>query len=79
VAREELAPVSRHLNRIEWLAGSIPLVAAIFMLILGSEANMTFRFLVTALIALGILGIHVTSVITRHLSDVIVALTSTKA
>ena len=79
VARQELAPLSRHLTRIEWLAGSIPLVAAIFMLILGSEANTTFRLLVTALIALGILGIHVTSVVTRHLSRVIVVLTSTKA
>jgi len=78
VARDELEPVNRQLNRIELLAVSIPLVAAIFMLILGNAANFTFRVLVTALIVLGIMGLHVTSAITRHLSQVIVGLTNTK-
>jgi len=78
VARDELAPVGRQLNRIELLAGSIPLVAAICMLILGNAANVTFRVLVTALIVLGMLGFYVTSAITRHLSQVIVALTNVK-
>lgn len=79
VAREELAPVHKQLSRIEFLAVSIPLVAAIFLLILGHEAGFTYRLLVTALIILGMMGFHITSKITRHLSQVIVALTNTKA
>jgi eukaryotic-like serine/threonine-protein kinase len=79
VAREELAPVGGQLNRIELLAVSIPLVAAIFMLLLGNAANMTFRVLVTSLIVLGMMGFHITSKITGHLSQVIGALTNTKA
>jgi eukaryotic-like serine/threonine-protein kinase len=78
VAREELAPVHRHLNWIEILAGSIPLLAATFVLILGSGSNMTFRLLVAALIFLGLIGSRVTSAITRHLSRVIVALSNLK-
>jgi hypothetical protein len=79
VAREELAPVHRHLNWIEVLAGSIPLVAATLMiLILGSSFNLSFRLLVVALIFLGMFGYSVTSAITRHLSRVIVALTKPK-
>jgi hypothetical protein len=78
VARQELAPVSRHLNWIEILAVLIPLVAATFVVILGSGSNMAFRFLVAALIILGGMGSYVTSAITRHLSQVIVALTKPK-
>jgi hypothetical protein len=70
--------VHLHLTVIEWLAGSIPLVAAVFVLLLGSGSNFTFRLLVAALIVLGMLGFHVTSAITRHLSRVIVALTKLK-
>ncbi|HVT26853.1 MAG TPA: hypothetical protein VHE81_02435, partial [Lacipirellulaceae bacterium] len=79
VVRDELAPAGAQLNRTELLAVLIPLLAAIFMLVLGNAANMTLRFLVTALIILGMMGFHVTSKITRHLSQVIVALTNTKA
>src|SRR2546430_6661621 len=43
VAREELAPVHRHLNWIELLAGAIPLVAATLVVVLGSGSNMAFR------------------------------------
>ena len=80
VARDELAPVQLHLTLIQWLAYAIPLVAAIFVLLLGSESNFTFpfRLLVAALIALGILGLFVTGAVTRHLSRVIVALTKPK-
>jgi hypothetical protein len=78
VAREELAPVSRHLNWIEVLAVLIPLVAATLVVILGSGSNMAFRMLVAALIILGGIGSYVTSAITRHLSQVIVALTKPK-
>jgi len=78
VARDELRPVTWHLRLIGGLAGSIPLVAAIMVLSLGSASNTTFRFLVIALIVLGIFGFHLTGAITRHLSSVIVALTKPK-
>src|SRR4051812_21372522 len=78
VAREELRPVNLHLSLIEWLAGSIPLVAAIMILSLGSASDAIFRLLVTALIVLGMFGFHATSAITRHLSSVMVALTKPK-
>jgi len=79
VARKELAPVKAQLNRIEILAVMIPLFAAIFMLLLGNAANTTFKVLVTSLIVLGMMGFHITSKITRHLYEVVVALTNTKA
>ncbi len=79
VVREELAPVNAQLNRTEFLAILIPLVAAIFMMIFFNVANVSFRFLVTSLIILGIVGALVMGKITRHLSEVIVALTNTKA
>jgi serine/threonine protein kinase len=79
VAREELAPVSRQLNRIELLAVAMPLVAAICLNLLASETDQTLRLLVTALIFLGIIGITVTGKITRYLYEVLVALTNTKA
>jgi multisubunit Na+/H+ antiporter MnhF subunit len=66
------------LTLIQWLAYAIPLVAAIFVLLLGSASNFTFRLLVAALIVLGMLGFIVTGAITRHLSRVIVALTKLK-
>lgn len=78
VARDELAPVQLHLFLIQCLAYAIPLVAAIFVLLLGSASNFTFRLLVAALIVLGMLGFIVTGAITRHLSRVIVALTKPK-
>jgi len=77
-ARQELAPVNKQLNRIEVLAVLIPLLAAIVFLMLGNAATMTFRLMVAALIVLGILGFHLTSTITNHLSRVLVALTNTK-
>ena len=78
-AREELAPVGRQLNRIEGLAVSIPLVAAIVFLMFGSDANAAFRFIVAALIVLGILGLHLTSAVKNHLTRVLEALTNTKS
>jgi eukaryotic-like serine/threonine-protein kinase len=78
VAREELAPVNRHLSWISRLAVAIPLVAATLVVMLGSSPNLTFRLLVAALIFLGLFGLRVTSAITRHLSGVVVALTKPK-
>jgi hypothetical protein len=77
-ARKELAPVSAQLNRIELLAVSIPLIAAIVFLMLGNASTISFRMMVAALIVLGIMGFHVTSTITNHLSRVVVAITNAK-
>jgi eukaryotic-like serine/threonine-protein kinase len=77
-ARQELLPAHRQLNRIELLAVSIPLLAAIVFLMFGEETNASFRAIVAAMIVLGILGLHITSAITNHLSSVIVAITNTK-
>ncbi len=76
--RQELAPVNSQLNRIKFLAVLIPLLAAIAILMLGDSATKTFRGMAVALIFLGILGFHITSAITNHLSRVLVALTNTK-
>lgn len=80
-ARRELAPISKQLSRIEFLAVLIPLIAAIVILMQGPRdtESFAFRALVAALIVLGILGFHITSNITRNLARVIVALTNTKA
>jgi eukaryotic-like serine/threonine-protein kinase len=75
-ARKELLPVHRQLNRIEYLAVSIPLVAAIVFVMIG-DAHTT-RAMAAALIFLGFLGFHFTSVIRNNLSRVLVALTNTK-
>jgi hypothetical protein len=67
------------------LAVAIPLLSATTTVLLGAEAsdieasNFQFRLLVAGLIILGLLGSIVASGITRGLSQVVVALTSTKA
>ena len=61
VAQGELDPVPKQLDRIQLLAGSIPLLAAILMLILGNTADGAFRLLVTGLIVLGMVGFLGTS------------------
>jgi hypothetical protein len=77
-ARQELLPVHRQLNRIELFAVSIPLIAALVFVLFGEMTSVTFRIIVFALILLGIMGFHITSVVTDHLSSVIVAITNTK-
>jgi serine/threonine protein kinase len=78
-AKKELAPVSRHLFWIEVLAIAIPLVAAILLLIGGDADHIMFRALVAALNCLGIAGFYIANGVNRRLSQVVVALTSTKA
>jgi serine/threonine protein kinase len=76
--RRELEPMTARLGYIQFLASSIPLLAAIFMLVLGDTSNASFRLLVTGLIFLGMAGLWVASAVIRELSEVVVALTSTK-
>jgi serine/threonine protein kinase len=77
-ARRELSSVSPQLNRIHWLAVSIPLVAAIVFVLFSDDPSVPFRVMATSLIVLGIFGLYFTSAITNHLSRVLVALTNTK-
>jgi hypothetical protein len=79
IVRKELAPLDAQLTIIQWLAGSIPLVAAILTLFLARDADVTFRFLVAGLIVLGMIGYHFAMAITRGLSQVLVALTEAKS
>jgi serine/threonine protein kinase len=78
-AARELAPVSTHLVWIQILAGSIPLAAASLTVLLGKDSNSTYDWLVFGLILLGGLGYHIAGTVTRKLSHVVIALTSTKA
>jgi serine/threonine protein kinase len=77
--RRELEPMAARLGSIQFLAGSIPLVAAIVLLGLGGESpNPIFRWLVMGMIALGLVGFQVTNAVVRKLSEVVVAMTSTR-
>ncbi len=78
VAQSELAAVPKQLDRMQWLAGSIPLLAAILMLILGNTADGAFRLLVTGLIFLGMAGFIGASALVRELSQVVVTLTGAR-
>jgi serine/threonine protein kinase len=78
VARHELAPITRQLFFMQCLAGSIPLVAAILMLIFGVAVSATFRWLVTGLIFLGMAGFIAASMVARELSQVVITLTGAK-
>jgi hypothetical protein len=86
-AQRELAPMAARLGRIQILAGSIPLVAAVMMLTvmmftLGRDTDFEkLRYLVylaTALIVFGMFGSHFASAVLRGLSQVVAALTGTK-
>jgi serine/threonine protein kinase len=77
--QNELAAVTRQLDRMQWLAASIPLLAAMLMLILGNAADDAFRLLVAGLIFLGMAGSIGASALVRELSQVVVSLTGAKA
>jgi hypothetical protein len=95
-AQRELAPMAARLGRIQLLAGSIPLVAAVLFL---SAILYTIRlalhtdeatirqyleqlvylvYLAAGLIVFGMFGSHFASAVIRHLSKLVVALTSPK-
>lgn len=79
VVRQELAPMAARLSGIQALAGSIPLVAAVLMLVLGgNEMHPAFRWIVTGLIILGLIGYQLAMHVTRSLTDTTVALTGAK-
>jgi hypothetical protein len=77
--RNELEPMAARLGSIQFLAGSIPLVAAIVLLGLTGDASQAlFRSMVIGMILLGLAGFHLANGVVRELSDVVVAMTSTK-
>lgn len=75
-SQRELAPMASRAAWIQLLAGSIPLVAAVLMLMLGGEeTHFAFRVMVTALIVLGMFGYQLATRVTRSLTETVVALT----
>jgi serine/threonine protein kinase len=89
-AQRELAPMAARLGRIQLLAGSIPLIAAVLFLtairyeLSQAMDDQTRRhliylvYLAAGLIILGLFGYHIASAVIRGLSKLVVALTSTK-
>jgi serine/threonine protein kinase len=79
-AGSELAPMNARFWQTQILAGLIPLVAAVLLLGLGSEApDRLFRWLVVGMIVLGAVGFQLTSIVIRGLTDVVAALSGAKA
>jgi eukaryotic-like serine/threonine-protein kinase len=77
--RHELAPMASRLGWTQLLAVSIPLFGACLVLLLSDGAtDRTFNLLVVSLIVLSGAGFHLTSAVTRGLSQVVVALTNPK-
>jgi serine/threonine protein kinase len=78
-ARRELAPTATRLWWIQLMAGSIPLLAAVLWLVLGTTENHpAFRYLVAGLIILGGFGYQLATRVTRSLTDTAIALTGLK-
>lgn len=78
--QQELASMAARFSAIQLLAGSIPLVAAVLMLMLGGEeAHPAFRGMVTALVVLGMLGYLMATRVTRALSETVMALRGAKS
>jgi len=78
----ELTPVPRRLRLFQIFAGLIPLCGAVLMVTIGPQEftateYRSFRFLVTALIGLGMLGFQLAMVSTQLLSQAIAVLTRT--
>jgi serine/threonine protein kinase len=74
-ARVELAPMTIWLNVAQFLAGSVPLAAAAYILIKGDTAETAFRWLTVGLIGLGLAGFYTASTTMRRLSQAIDTMT----
>jgi hypothetical protein len=80
-ARDELRGVKDRLGWFQLLAVLIPLSAAVLMVGVGGEGldraeYRTFRLLVTALIALGMVGLGIAMMVSRRLNETLTALTA---
>jgi hypothetical protein len=81
-ALRELRPIAWRLRLFQFLAGLIPLIGAILLLGAGPqeftpEEYASFRLLVTGLIALGIVGFHMSIFISRRVAHLLTILTGT--
>jgi hypothetical protein len=66
-----------RLRLLQILSGAIPLVGAVLIMFVGSAAEYeSFRFLVMALIVLGMAGFQLAMFVTGRLSQCLAALTS---
>ncbi len=79
-AREELAAVRPRLRRFQFLAGVIPLCAAVLLVEVGSEVpgQRTFRLLITALIALSMAGFVLAITVSNLLFQTLTVLTTSE-
>jgi hypothetical protein len=75
-ARQELAPMQFWLGLAQYLAGAIPLVGAVFLLVLANTADIKLRVFTAVLVGLGLLGFHTASTAIRRLAQVVEAFTS---
>lgn len=73
-ARSELRLAGRLLRLFRILAGTIPLVGAALIICVG-EQDFAFRFLATALVALGMLGVIISNAVTGLLDETLIVLT----
>jgi hypothetical protein len=78
IAGRELSGVTAQIGWIQVLAGSIPLLGAVLIVLAGDTTDIWFRLLVVVLILLGGAGFQATSYVTRRLYLVVTALTTTK-
>jgi serine/threonine protein kinase len=77
--RRELASMPKRLFWIQFLAGSIPLLAAVMWLLMGTmEYHPALKLLVAGLIFLGWFGYQMATRVTRHLTETSMALTGLK-
>ncbi|HZU37802.1 MAG TPA: serine/threonine-protein kinase [Gemmataceae bacterium] len=79
-AAAELAGVGRRLGWVQLLAGLIPLTGAVLMVVVGPEQEATsdyatFRVLVTALIALGMVGFGLALATSSRITQCVAAFT----
>ncbi len=82
-AAAELEPVMPRLRLLQILSGVIPLVGAVLMMGVGPQEfsaaeYASFRFLVTALIVLGMGGFQLAMIVTSRLSQGLAALTGSR-
>lgn len=74
-ARDELRSVGWRLQLFRILAGTIPLVGAALIICVGQQ-DFAFRFLATALVALGMLGVLISNTVASQLDETLAVLTT---
>jgi eukaryotic-like serine/threonine-protein kinase len=75
-ARKELVTARFLLGLAQYLAGAIPLVGAVFLLVMGNASDTKFRIFTTVLISLGLVGFYTASTAIRRMSQIVEIMTS---